>query len=69
MAYAQFSISKATLTNVPTDFTVDSRKATLKDVADKLSKDWHWADESMTLNVGSNKAEAAYKDEINSVAR
>lgn len=67
VAYAQFTITKATLTTVPTNFTVDSRKTTLQDVANKLPTDWHWAEQSLKLNIGANKAEAVYKDELNYV--
>ena len=64
-AYAQFTIAQATLTNLPTDFTVDSRKTTLKEVSDKLPQGWHWVNETTSLVLGENRAEAVYQDTAN----
>ena len=64
-AIAQFTISKATITDVPKDFSVDSRKTTLRDVADRLPQGWSWINDTTALVLGVNRAEAVYIDTEN----
>lgn len=58
----EFTISQATLTDVPNDFTVDSRNKTLKDVAGYLPEGWLWEDEDKQLDLGENTVYAVYMD-------